>query len=114
MEVGPKYKTERQSSGSAAVDVKTSRYGNASATGNYSDQGSTTSSKVVRRFENEKTATGRSALGRLAKADPFMEPGKEFVFLGRFDGLRPGPEGEEPTPLLTVVSYFAPSPLVVE
>ena len=114
MEVGPKYRTEHESSGTGSIDVRSTRFGNASARGNYSNQGSSSSSKVVKRFENEKTSTGRSALGRLAKADPFMEPGKEFVFLGRFDGLRQGPEGEDPTPLMTMMSYFAPSPLVVE
>ena len=114
MEVGPKYRTEHQSSGSGSAEVRTTRFGDASARGNYSTQGSSSSSMVKKRFENEKASTGRSALGRLAKADPFMEPGKEFVFLGRFDGLRQGPEGEDPTPILTVVSYFAPSPLVVE
>ena len=114
LEVGPKDRIERTSSWGGSADLRATRFGEGEARASTSSQVSTTSARLVRRFENEKQSTGRSALGRLAKADPFLEPGKEFVFLGRFDGLRQGPEGEEPTPLITVVSYFAPSPLVIE
>src|SRR5205823_2302668 len=39
--------------------------------------------------ENVMNPTGRKVLGRLPEADPFLEPDKEFVFVGRFDGAKP-------------------------
>jgi hypothetical protein len=114
MEVGPKYRSEYQSSVSGNATANSSRYGSASASGNVTRQGSSSQVKVERRFENEKRSTGRQALGRLAKPDPFLEPGQEFVFVGRFDGVRPAPEGETAAALVTLVGYFAPAALVVQ
>ncbi|WP_257447214.1 hypothetical protein [Archangium lipolyticum] len=77
------------------------------------------SSTTVQRFDNVADETGREALGRLAQADPFFAPGKDFVVLARFDGMRitsGGNEDDEAAPklpVLTIVSYYAPHPLVV-
>ncbi|HYO58412.1 hypothetical protein [Archangium sp.] len=77
------------------------------------------SSSTVRRFDNVSDETGREALGRLRKADPFFAPGKDFVVLARFDGLRVTSGGEEDDedaprlPVLTIVGYYAPHPLIV-
>jgi len=77
------------------------------------------SSSTARRFDNISEETGREALGRLPKADPFLEPGKDFVVLARFDGIRVTSGGEDEDedapklPVLTIVGYYAPHPLVV-
>jgi len=78
------------------------------------------SSTTVRRFDNVSNETGREALGRLSKVDPFFAPGKDFVVLARFDGLRTtsgGDEDEEEDapklPVLTIIGYYAPHPLIV-
>jgi hypothetical protein len=77
------------------------------------------SSTTVRNFDNVSDETGIEALGRLPKADPFFAPGKDFVVLARFDGLRAtsgGAEDDEEAPrlpVLTIVSYHVPHPLVV-
>ena len=70
-------------------------------------------------YDNISTDTGREALGRLSKPDPFLSPGRDFVILARFDGMRAtsgsldenddGPR----IPVLSIVSYFTPHPLVV-
>ncbi len=69
-------------------------------------------------FFNEQRETGLEALGRLPSADPFLEPGKDFIVLGRFDGMRDTPsDGEresEKLAVLTVMSYFEPNPSLVE
>ncbi len=76
-------------------------------------------STTTRRYDNISDETGIEALGRLPKADPFFAPGRDFVVLARFDGLRTtsgGAEDDEeaPTlPVLTIVSYHVPHPLVV-
>jgi hypothetical protein len=77
------------------------------------------SSSTMRRFDNVSGETGREALGRLPKPDPFLEPGKDFVVLARFDGMRTLSGGDEEDedapklPVVTIVSYYAPHPLVV-
>ena len=77
------------------------------------------SSSTVERFDNYSDETGREALGRMPQADPFFAPGKDFVVLARYDGLRATSSGEEEDedapklPVLTIVSYYAPHPLVV-
>ncbi|WP_395828543.1 hypothetical protein [Archangium violaceum] len=74
---------------------------------------------TVRRFDNVSGETGLEALGRLPNADPFFAPGKDFVVLARFDGLRTTSGGSEDDddapklPVLTVVGYYEPHPLVV-
>jgi hypothetical protein len=76
-------------------------------------------SNTVLRYDNISDETGIEALGRLPTADPFFAPGKDFVVLARFDGLRTtsgGAEDDEEAPklpVLTIVSYHVPHPLVV-
>jgi hypothetical protein len=73
-------------------------------------------------YDNITLETGREALGRLANPDPFLVPGRDFVILGRFDGMRmtagTGEEAEEDAeapklPVLSIVHYFSPHPLVI-
>jgi hypothetical protein len=63
--------------------------------------------------ENVTNPTGRKVLGRLPEADPFLEPDKEFVFVGRFDGAKPSNE-EQKVGLLNVFGYYRPAALVVQ
>ncbi|HYI02215.1 hypothetical protein [Hyalangium sp.] len=76
-------------------------------------------SRTVLRYDNISSDTGREALGRLAKPDPFLAPGRDFVILARFDGMRTtsgslDADDEGPRiPVLSIVSYFIPHPLVV-
>jgi hypothetical protein len=63
--------------------------------------------------ENVMNPTGRKVLGRLPEADPFLEPDKEFVFVGRFDGAKPSNE-EQKVGLLNVFGYYRPAALVVQ
>jgi hypothetical protein len=69
-----------------------------------------------RRAENSTADTGRSAIVRLQKPDPFLESGREFVFLARFDGVRGTSTGDQgsPSALISLIAYFEPSPLVIE
>jgi hypothetical protein len=69
--------------------------------------------------ENISQPTGRSVLGRVNAADPFLEQHRDYVFLGRFDGKRseanPDDEDEpKQVGVVTILSYFEPSPLMVE
>jgi len=104
-------------SGSLGGDVGT--FGLANVGGHLSTRESEQSSASVSRYDNLSDETGREALGRLASADPFFAPGKDFVVLARFDGLRTTSSGEDEDedapklPVLTIVSYHAPHPLVV-
>lgn len=87
--------------------------------GSLSKSKSTHDSNTVLRYDNISNDTGREALGRLPKADPFLAPGRDFVILARFDGMRTtsgslDEDDEGPRiPVLSIVSYFIPHPLVV-
>jgi hypothetical protein len=77
-----------------------------------------TSYSSGRRFENVVVETGREALVRLPEVDPFLEPGKEFIVLARFDGVRTtassaSDDDPEVVPVLTLITYHPPGPLVV-
>lgn len=80
---------------------------------------STRESDTVLRYDNISNDTGREALGRLPKPDPFLAPGRDFVILARFDGMRTtsgslDEDDEGPRiPVLSIVSYYVPHPLVV-
>lgn len=94
--------------------------GSGSGRASFSGQKTTDYMVTERRYDNVVSETGVVALGRLAKADPFLVPGKEFIVLARFDGVRRTPgsgEGEDAgpkvTPIVTVFNYFEPNPLVV-
>ncbi|QSQ26289.1 hypothetical protein JY651_15730 [Pyxidicoccus parkwayensis] len=70
-------------------------------------------------YDNISDETGREALGRLPREDPFLETRRDYVILARFDGMRVTSGGgdtddEAPRiPVLTIVSYHTPHPLVV-
>jgi hypothetical protein len=67
------------------------------------------------RFVNERVETGRVALGKLAEADPFIEPGREFLFLGRFDGTKPSSDDQAaPVAVVTIAGYYAPNALLLQ
>ena len=40
-------------------------------------------------------------VGKLPEVDPFIEPGKDFIFFGRFDGIRAGSE-DKPVAMVTL------------
>lgn len=87
--------------------------------GSLSKSKSSRDSSTVLRYDNISNDTGREALGRLPKADPFLAPGRDFVILARFDGMRTtsgslDEDDEGPRiPVLSIVSYYIPHPLVV-
>lgn len=70
-------------------------------------------------YDNISDETGREALGRLPNADPFLETRRDYVILARFDGMRVTSGGSDADdeapriPVLTIVSYHPPHPLVV-
>lgn len=70
-------------------------------------------------YDNISDETGREALGRLQREDPFLETRRDYVILARFDGMRltsggADEDAEAPRiPVLTIVSYHSPHPLVV-
>lgn len=102
-----------------AVNGDMGMLGRANLGGQLSTSESELSAATVRRFDNVSGETGREALGRLSKVDPFFAPGKDFVVLARFDGLRTtsgGSEDDEDAPqlpILTIVNYYEPHPLIV-
>jgi hypothetical protein len=111
--VGPKYRSEHESTYGGSAEVRTSRYGNAEGKAQSSSSSKSSWSQVKTSWENEKFVTGRQALGRLAQADPFLEPNKDFIFLARFDGVRGNSEGDE-VAVISIVSYFQPNALLIE
>ncbi|HWE22545.1 MAG TPA: hypothetical protein VG496_01270 [Myxococcales bacterium] len=100
------YSTDRYGSGRGSYSYDGSR--------SYSGQSSYTSGFAKRFYENVVHPTGRQALGRLPEADPFLEPNKEFVFVARFDGDRPGSEPNSVMAQLTIVTYYSPGALLLE
>lgn len=112
------------SAGQASGSYTSTKYGSGSASVQGSSQsvsqsqssGSVSSQKTVTAYENVAQATGREAMGRLSKPDPFLAPNKEFIFFVTFDGVRKsddGPEGSEGKTfaVLTIVDYWEPNPL---
>lgn len=106
-------RVDRTGSTTARAEVQTSRYGNARGSAQINSSGRTEYSRVSQKFENERVETGRRAVGKLAQADPFLEPEKDFLFLARFDGVSPGRE-EQPVAMLTVAGYFQPNALLIQ
>lgn len=113
VQVGPMRRTEHTSTTSASADVQTTRFGNARGSAQVSSNNRTESSMVRQKFENERVETGRQAVGRLAQPDPFLEPDKDFIFLARFDGVRPG-EDDAPVALLSIAGYYRPNALLIQ
>jgi hypothetical protein len=115
-------RTARRSSsrGAASGEFKTSRSGSGSGKAEFTRSGESYVTKESKRIENTPQETGIQALARLSAADPFFEPGRQFVVLARFDGVRevPGEEEDEKEvvklPVLSIVTYVEPSANVVE
>ena len=101
------YQTDRYGSGRGAYTQ--------SGESAYNSSGSSISGRAKRVYENVVNPTGRQALGRLPEADPFLEPNKEFIFVTRFDGVRPGnAPNTAPMAALTILTYYAPGALLLE
>ncbi len=80
---------------------------------------SSRSIQYQRRFQkNEPVPTGAEAIAKMGQVDPFFEPGRQFVVLGRFDGVREedGEELDQVTriALVSIVAYYEPSAAIVE
>jgi len=112
---------DETSVGSASLDVARPRAGWAYESGSHSS--SDTFVTYEKRHEQEAVETGLSAVARIPKADPFMQPGKEFLFLATFDGVRRTDEDEgdefnearaSKTAVLTIQAYYAPASLLLE
>lgn len=76
------------------------------------------SSVTLPNYDNITVETGREALGRMAAPDPFLAPGRDFIILGRFDGMRTLSGGDEDAdeaqlPVFSIVGYYAPQQLVI-
>jgi hypothetical protein len=90
----------------------------------YSGGGSVSWTSERRLGSNVAHETGLEAVARLSQVDPFFEPGRQFVVLARFDGVREqdrdldGNEGDPDHPtkiaLVSVISYFEPAAAIVE
>ncbi len=115
------------SSGSGSGSYKSSRnstrHGERKSEGEFSGSYSGSSRSElgveVKVFDNRAVETGREAMARLSKVDPFLEPGRQFLVLARFDGMREVPgeeEGEDARtlPVLSVIGYVEPSANIVE
>ncbi len=107
--------------GSVTKEVSGSKW-RVSADYNSSSSGQGSSSRtyesVADQHSNAVAETGRTGLLRLSKPDPFMAPGREFIVLARFDGVKVSgaTEDSEETKLglLTALAYFDPAAFVVE
>ena len=114
VQVGSTTRIEHTSSAKGQREVETTRYGNARSSAHYSSSARSDYTRLNQKFENERVETGRLALGRLARADPFLEPEKDFLFLARFDGVNPSRDQEQPVALLSIAGYFQPSALLIQ
>ncbi len=117
-QVGVAHRRDSSSTASGNLGGETT-LGSGNVGGSYSHGEATRDTLTVPHYDNISTDTGREALGRLAKADPFLSPGRDFVILARFDGMRTtsGSLDEDDdgprVPVLSIVSYFIPNSLVV-
>ena len=105
------YSSTSRTSNSGGSSSRTDNKANGS--GSYSSSGRNEYSSVKQRFENERVETGRRAVGKLAQADPFLEPEKDFLFLARFDGVNPG-QDQHPVAMLSIAGYFQPNALLIQ
>jgi hypothetical protein len=113
VQVGTMSRTDHSSTSSARADVQTTRFGNARGNAQFTNNDRTEHSLLKQKFENERVETGRQAVGKLGQADPFLEPDRDFIFLGRFDGVKPG-EDEQPVAVISIASYFQPNALLIQ
>lgn len=113
VQVGAVQRTDRTNSTSLRGDAQTSMFGNLRGGAQIKGSDRTERSTVRQLFENERVETGRQAVGKLAQADPFLEPDKDFIFLGRFEGVKPG-DDEQPVAVLSIAGYFPPNALLIQ
>ena len=113
VQVGNINRSDHTSSTSARGEAQTTRFGNARGSAQIDSRSRSEYSTVKQKFENERIETGRQAVGKLAQADPFLEADKDFLFLGRFDGVKPG-EDDKPVAVLTIAAYFQPNALLIQ
>jgi hypothetical protein len=123
VDVGYGYSVSSSSSGtvhgSGESSYSSSRYGKEKASGSgsasYSGSSTYTTSFTKKKYENEKVETGRLAVGKLPQADPFLEPGKEFIFLARFDGVKPSSDADaKPVAVMNISAYYKPNALLIQ
>lgn len=119
VEGSSRWKSSTTREGQGEAKWNSSRYGSGSASGNYNAKSASYSTTESRLTENVATETGLEALGRLSAQDPFFEPGRQFVVLARFDGMREVPgedvgEDAQKLPVLSVIGYAEPSAAIVE
>jgi hypothetical protein len=75
--------------------------------------GGFTVQRMHAKTNNDHTETGVTIVAKLPEVDPFIEPGKDFIFFGRFDGLRPG-SNSMPVAMVTLAGYFRPNDLMLQ
>ena len=113
VQVGAKYRSEYSGNSNIRAEGQSSRYGSARGSAQINSNGRYESSVVEQKFENEHVETGRLAVGRLTKEDPFLEPEKDFIFLARFDGVRTNDDDKQ-TAMLSIAGYFQPNALLIQ
>lgn len=110
----------RQSQGTYNMNT-TGNYGNGSMSGvgTGANSGNSRSETYTQEnhYTNELSETGLKAIGHLKQPDPFLEVGRDYLFLVRFDGTRTSGDAEEGQAVdtlgvLTVVSYVRNGELV--
>ena len=67
---------------------------------------------AIDNHNNVSRLTGRGVLGRMPESDPFLQPGKDFVFLARFDGLTK--DEARSLAVVTILKYYSPSALMLQ
>jgi hypothetical protein len=119
VQVGEAPVTEQSSSQQGQLRGNVGMLGKADLKGGIDSSTREARRMTVRHFDNVPADTGREALARLVRPDAFLSVEQEYILLARFDGLRATSGGEpgdpEPprVPVLTLVSYEVPHPLVV-
>ena len=113
VQVGTVSRRESSSSTTARAEAQTTRFGNARGSATVDSRDRSEFSTVKQKFENERIETGRQAMGKLAQADPFLEPEKDFIFIARFDGVKPG-QDDKPIALLSIAGYYPPNALLIQ
>ena len=113
VQVGTVSRRESSSSTTARAEAQTTRFGNARGSATVDSRDRSEFSTVKQKFENERIETGRQAVGKLPQADPFLEPEKDFIFIARFDGVKPG-EDDKPIALLSIAGYYPPNALLIQ
>lgn len=118
--LGVAYQQQTETTWSGSLGGQTEALGAGTVGGTVGKAERQLTTQTVPNYDNVSQETGREALGRLAAPDPFLAPGRDFIILGRFDGMRvtAGTDEEEDAeaprmPVLSIVGYFSPHPLVV-